>query len=229
MACGGWCLTVMPQENAFHNLLFLLEKRRKRGTGTQTKQTRTEEEIERGGSANEWHQASAVGEVCAVQSPDRAVGRVTGRYRSKKWSADVVGCVFNARADTGRHTSTQQNTRSAQRCTQPSCRKPFLCVYTYSWFIKLLIYSTNVFWVQVNWFWKLTDWIWTFFHCGTSYWICSWSSYNWLNTQINIQVKTFLQSLMSTGVTLINVQTLIFFLNFLGNLNSLSPPVSLPP
>lgn len=90
MACGGWCFTVMPQENAFHNLLFLLEKRRKRGTGTQTKQTRTEEEIERGGSANEWHQASAAGEV---QSPDRAVGRVTGRYRSKKMVCWCGRCI----------------------------------------------------------------------------------------------------------------------------------------
>lgn len=144
-------------------------------------------------------------------------GGLLGDTGAKKWSADVVG-VFNARADTGRHTSTQQNTRSAQRCTQPSCRKPFLCVYTYSWFIKLLIYSTNVFGVQVNWFWKPTDWMWTFFHCATSCWICSRGSYIRLNTQINIQVKTFLQSLMSTGVTLINVQTLIFFLNFFGKL-----------
>lgn len=33
----------MPQENAFHNLLFLLEKRRKRGEGhKQNKQERSE-------------------------------------------------------------------------------------------------------------------------------------------------------------------------------------------
>lgn len=52
MACGGWCLWVMPQENVFHNLLFLLEKRRKRGEGTQTKQTREEREMV--GSKRKW-------------------------------------------------------------------------------------------------------------------------------------------------------------------------------
>lgn len=97
MACGGWCLWVMPQENVFHNLLFLLEKRRKRGEGTQTKQTREEREMERGrwwgARENEWHQACTVGEACAVQSSDRRVGRVTERHRGTKLSTDVVGCI----------------------------------------------------------------------------------------------------------------------------------------
>ena len=43
MACGGWCLWVMPQENAFHNLLFLLGKRER------------ERERERGGRRGEGH------------------------------------------------------------------------------------------------------------------------------------------------------------------------------
>lgn len=63
MACGGWCLWVMPQENAFHNLLFLLEKRRKRGEGhKQNKQERSERRREESaraeGGGDRWHKAS---------------------------------------------------------------------------------------------------------------------------------------------------------------------------
>lgn len=54
MACGGWCLWVMPQENAFHNLLFLLEKRRKRGEGHKQNKQERRREIERGSGVEGW-------------------------------------------------------------------------------------------------------------------------------------------------------------------------------
>lgn len=88
----------MPQENAFHNLLFLLEKRRKRGEGhKQNKQERSERRREEsaraeGGGTGDTRRAG-VGEACAVQSSDRRVGRVMEIHGGRKWSADVVGCI----------------------------------------------------------------------------------------------------------------------------------------
>lgn len=88
----------MPQENAFHNLLFLLEKRRKRGEGhKQNKQERSERRREResgeGGEKTGDTRRAGVGEACAVQSSDRRVGRVMEIHGGRKWSADVVGCI----------------------------------------------------------------------------------------------------------------------------------------
>lgn len=89
----------MPQENAFHNLLFLLEKRRKRGEGhKQNKQERSERRREEsaraeGGGGTGDTRRAGVGEACAVQSSDRRVGRVMEIHGGRKWSADVVGCI----------------------------------------------------------------------------------------------------------------------------------------
>lgn len=87
----------MPQENAFHNLLFLLEKRRKRGEGhKQNKQERSErrrEESARAEGGTGDTRRAGVGEACAVQSSDRRVGRVMEIHGGRKWSADVVGCI----------------------------------------------------------------------------------------------------------------------------------------
>lgn len=88
----------MPQENAFHNLLFLLEKRRKRGEGhKQNKQERSERRREcesgEGGEKTGDTRRAGVGEACAVQSSDRRVGRVMEIHGGRKWSADVVGCI----------------------------------------------------------------------------------------------------------------------------------------
>lgn len=48
MACGGWCLTVTPQDNVFCNLLFLLEAEEEEQTEAETKRSRKREETERG-------------------------------------------------------------------------------------------------------------------------------------------------------------------------------------
>lgn len=74
-----------------------------------------------------------MGEACAVQSSDRRVGRVTGRYRGRKWSADVVG-VFNTCADTDRHAATQTEHTLSSEMHTTLMQKAFFSTY-YNTFI----------------------------------------------------------------------------------------------
>lgn len=98
MACGGWCLTVTPQDNVFCNLLFLLETEEEEQTEAETKQTRKQEETERGRKSQRVTPDSCSGRGLHGRYPDRVVGRVTGRYRSETWSAYLLLVQTQARS-----------------------------------------------------------------------------------------------------------------------------------